>query len=43
MTNTTIQPDLFFGGRCQEAVDFYKTILGAEVDMKKPLPRVRLF
>jgi len=28
-----IQPYLFFGGRCQEALDFYKQALGAEVDM----------
>ena len=28
-----IQPYLFFGGRCQEALDFYVSALGAEVDM----------
>jgi PhnB protein len=28
-----IQPYLFFGGRCQEAIDFYKTAVGAQVDM----------
>ena len=28
-----IQPYLFFGGRCQEALDFYKGALGAQVDM----------
>jgi PhnB protein len=33
MTNATIQPYLFFGGRCEEAIDFYKTTLGAEVEM----------
>src|SRR5689334_9031891 len=29
----TIQPYLTFGGRCQEAVDFYRDALGAEVQM----------
>ena len=29
----TIQPYLNFNGRCQEAVDFYKKALGAEVEM----------
>src|SRR5258708_3385095 len=28
-----VQPYLFFGGRCAEAVEFYRTTLGAEVDM----------
>ena len=28
-----IQPYLFFDGRCAEALDFYKLILGAEVLM----------
>ena len=28
-----IQPYLFFGGRCQEALDFYAQALGAEVEM----------
>jgi len=32
MTNTHIQPYLFFGGRCQEALDFYRTALGAQVE-----------
>jgi PhnB protein len=27
------QPYLFFDGRCEEAVDFYRTKLGAEVEM----------
>lgn len=27
-----IQPYLFFDGRCEEAVEFYRTALGAEVD-----------
>jgi PhnB protein len=33
MTPSTIQPYLFFGGRCEEALDFYKAALGAEVEM----------
>ena len=33
MKMTTVQPYLFFGGRCQEAVEFYKQSLGAQVDM----------
>lgn len=28
-----ITPYLFFNGRCEEAIDFYKKTLGAEVDM----------
>ena len=28
-----IQPYLFFGGTCEEAISFYKTALGAEVEM----------
>jgi PhnB protein len=28
-----IQPYLFFDGRCEEAVEFYRQALGAEVDM----------
>ena len=28
-----VQPYLTFGGRCQEAVDFYRDVLGAEVQM----------
>jgi PhnB protein len=28
-----VQPYLMFGGRCQEAVDFYREVLGAEVQM----------
>ena len=26
-----VQPYLFFDGRCEEAIDFYKTAVGAEV------------
>jgi PhnB protein len=33
MTHTTIQPYLFFNGRCEEALAFYQTALGAQVDM----------
>ncbi len=29
----TIQPYLFFRGRCEEAIDFYKSALGAKVEM----------
>jgi PhnB protein len=32
MKQNQIQPYLYFGGRCQEALDFYKTALGAQVD-----------
>src|SRR5258708_7187689 len=32
MTNTIVQPYLFFGGRCEEALAFYRTALGAQVD-----------
>ena len=32
MPNTLIQPYLFFGGRCEEALEFYRTALGAQVD-----------
>jgi PhnB protein len=28
-----VQPYLFFGGRCEEAIEFYKTALGAELLM----------
>jgi PhnB protein len=29
-----VQPYLFFDGRCQEAIDFYRNALGAEVQMQ---------
>lgn len=32
MTGTAITPYLFFGGRCDEALAFYRTALGAEVE-----------
>jgi PhnB protein len=28
-----VQPYLFFDGRCEEAVEFYRSVLGAEVTM----------
>ena len=33
MPDTAITPYLFFGGRCEEAIAFYRTALGAEVEM----------
>ena len=33
MPGTTITPYLFFGGRCEEAIAFYRAALGAEVEM----------
>jgi len=33
MNNTLVQPYLFFGGRCEEALEFYRAALGAQVDM----------
>jgi PhnB protein len=33
MNTTLVQSYLFFGGRCQEALEFYRTTLGAQVDM----------
>lgn len=45
MSNTVIEPYLFFGGRCEEALEFYRSALGAQLDMlmrfnesPKPLP-----
>ena len=32
-SNTLIQPYLFFGGRCEEAIEFYRKAVGAEVEM----------
>ena len=31
--NQMIQPYLFFEGRCEEAIEFYRKALGAEVEM----------
>jgi PhnB protein len=28
-----VQPYLFFGGRCEEAIEFYRRVLGAEITM----------
>ena len=46
MSQNHIQPYLFFGGRCREAIDYYKKVLGAEVDIMmtfkespEPMPR----
>ena len=32
-TSAKVQPYLFFDGRCEEAIEFYKRALGAEVEM----------
>jgi PhnB protein len=32
-SNVFVQPYLFFGGRCEEAIEFYRKALGAEVAM----------
>ena len=29
-----VQPYLFFDGRCDDAIEFYRTALGAEVTMR---------
>jgi PhnB protein len=34
MKKTHVQPYLFFNGRCEEALAFYGTVLGAQVDLK---------
>jgi PhnB protein len=31
-STTSIQPYLFFGGRCEEAIEFYRKALSAEVE-----------
>jgi PhnB protein len=33
MNKTLVQPYLFFGGRCEEALEFYRIALGAQVEM----------
>lgn len=33
MPSPLIQPYLMFGGRCEEALEFYRSALGAQVDM----------
>ena len=42
---TQVQPYLFFGGRCEEALEFYRSAVGAEIQMlmrfdesPKPMP-----
>jgi len=49
MKTTLVQPYLFFGGRCDEALAFYGTALGAKVDFlmryqesPEPMPPDRL-
>lgn len=32
MTKLLVQPYLLFGGRCEEALEFYRSALGAQVD-----------
>lgn len=48
-TDTVVQPYIFFGGRCEEALAFYEKALGAKVDMlmhydesPEPMPPGRL-
>ena len=33
MLDTAIEPYLFFGGNCEEALEFYRSALGAKVEM----------
>ena len=33
MTKNIVEPYLFFGGRCNEALEFYRTAVGAQIDM----------
>ena len=33
MSNYQIEPYLFFGGRCEEALEFYRAAVGAQVEM----------
>lgn len=33
MSDTTVQPYLFFGGRCEEALEFYGKVAGAKIVM----------
>lgn len=33
MNKNLIEPYLFFGGRCEEALEFYRVAVGAEVEM----------
>jgi len=31
-SNILVQPYLFFGGRCEEALEFYRTAIGAKIE-----------
>jgi len=49
MKTSNIQPYLFFGGRCEEALDFYRAAIGAQIDLlmrykesPEPLPPDRI-
>lgn len=33
MSGSLVQPYLFFGGRCEEAIGFYREAIGAKVEM----------
>lgn len=33
MSTTVVQAYLYFGGRCEEAMEFYRNAIGAEVEM----------
>lgn len=33
MATALVQPYLFFGGRCEEALAFYETAIGAQIEM----------
>lgn len=33
MNTPLVQPYLFFGGRCEEALEFYRAAIGAQVEM----------
>src|ERR1043165_200656 len=33
MIKNVVEPYLFFGGRCEEALEFYRTALGAQMEM----------
>ena len=33
MQDRIVEPYLFFGGRCEEAVEFYRKAIGAEIEM----------
>lgn len=33
MKNSSVQPYIFFGSRCEEALEFYRSAIGAKVEM----------